>query len=136
MTVPGFFFPGLSEPQWHEVALTLVGSDDPERFAYSIRYRHDGGVFTVTVGECRREQRIIKPPRRRRRDIFLYGSERLGVASTTGGIVLAIVRGDPFKVYEIPGQRSSWGNPSYVGEHEIESLTPFGDGPIEPENTL
>ena len=106
--------------QWDELAATLAGTTDPDRFAYSVRYRYEGFVYEATVGEVRHRQEILED--KRGLLALLRHGDQLGRREEIGSIVLAIVRDNPWRIYELTNDRPSpWPNPFHVASTEIQA---------------
>jgi hypothetical protein len=124
---PLLFFPMVPMQEWDDLALTLAGTTEPALFAYSVRYRYEGFVYEATVGEPRHRQEILED--KRGLLALLRRGDQLGRRERSGNVVLAIVRENPWRIYEVAGDRSSpWPNPFLVASTEIEAVVSFGTG--------
>jgi len=122
---PSLFFPQTPLSDWDDLAVTLAGSADPGRFAFSVRYRLEGFVYEATVGEPRHRQELGED--KRGLAAVLRRGPQLGRRQPTGNVVLAIVKENPWRIYELAGRRPSpWPNPFLVASTEIESFVDFG----------
>lgn len=121
---PSLFFPQAPMQQWDELAVTLAGGNDPGLFAFSIRYRYEGFVYEATVGEPRHRQEILED--KRGLLALLRRGDQLGRREESGNVVLAIVRENPWRIYELAGDRASpWPNPFLVASTEIDATVGF-----------
>lgn len=109
--------------EWESLALTLARATEPERFAFSVRYRYDGFVYEATVGERRHRQAILED--KRGLLALLKRGDQLGRREDSGNVVLAIVRDNPWRIYELVLGPSPWPNPFLVASTEIEEMVAF-----------
>jgi hypothetical protein len=125
---PSLFFPMTPVEQWDGLALTLAHGTDPDRFAYSIRYRYEGFVYEATVGEPRHRQAIMED--KRGLLALLKRGEQLGRREDSGNMILAIVRDNPWRIYERVAGPSPWPNPFHVASTEIEAVVDFSPADV------
>jgi len=122
---PSLFFPLVPMREWDDMAVTLAGGTDPSLFAYRLRYRYDGYVYDAVVGEPRSRREVLEDRRGLRGR--LSRGDPLGRREASGNVVLALVRGDPLRVYELAGDLPSpWPNPFLVASTEIVEIVGFG----------
>ena len=125
---PHFFIPNVA-PAEQEAAYTAFAGlvqVEPAPIGsriYSITYRHDGAMWTATVGEQLRGHTIANPSDRAK-------SRRTERPLGDPAMVLAILASVPYFVFTDGGHaasgRSAWTNPFMAGEPN--SVTSFATG--------
>jgi hypothetical protein len=110
---PTFFVPKVSSEKWEECFAGLAraigqSAPPPGQRIYSIKFTHDGEVWTATVGEHLKgsADRVSRV-----RGKKVERTVQLSNAST----VMAIFPGVPFHVWH-DGASPTWANPFLTGE--------------------